>query len=204
MWSIVTAPLKLTAVSNNSKSNECAYRLFIESFNCSLGPCLSQETIEGSDQENWFANAGGAVKQRGLPCAWVVWGLCRATGPWPAGVARALGLPAGGGWSEVCLLREHLSGSQVALFLIIIFIVVSLDDIRVLPGGLKRGKKTSKISQNFQEVHVIRDRTGSNLRKGSKGKHTKLILWKAYLAILQFGAIVRCCTVVRLVQILRN
>lgn len=119
MWSIVTAPLKLTAVSNNSKSNECAYRLFIESFNCSLGPGLSQETIEGSDQANWFANAGGAVKQRGLPCAWVVWELSKMC-PCPTGMACALGWPVGVDprvdWSEVSFLREHLLGSQVTHF----------------------------------------------------------------------------------------
>lgn len=119
MWSIVTAPLKLTAVSNNSKSNECAYRLFIESFNCSLGPCLSQETIEASDQANWFANAGGAVKQRGLPCAWVMWELSKMH-LCPTGIACALGLPTGVdprvNWSEVSFLRAHLLGSQVTLF----------------------------------------------------------------------------------------
>lgn len=54
MWSILTAPLKLTAVSNNSQSNECAWRLFIESFNCSLGPCLSEETIGSPDRKTSF------------------------------------------------------------------------------------------------------------------------------------------------------
>lgn len=80
----------------------------------------------------------------------------------------------------------------------------SLDDKCVISGGLKCGKRTNKISPKFQEVPVTRDKTGSELRKGSEGKHAKLILWKAYLGILQFGAITCYCTVVRLMQVLRN
>lgn len=135
--------MKLTAVSNNSKSNECAYRLFIESSNCSLGPCLSQETIEGSDQANWFANAGGAMKQQGLPVP-----------GWYESFPKCAPIPLGLSgprvrWSMVSLLREHSLSSQVTLFLNYCFYrLPSLDD-KLVSGGKgveKELRRFSKIS----------------------------------------------------------
>lgn len=43
-----------------------------------------------------------------------------------------------------------------------------MDEKHVISAGFKCEKEL--ISQNFQEVHVMKDKTGSDLRKGSKGK----------------------------------
>lgn len=164
MWSIVTAPLKLTAVSNNSKSNECAYRLFIESFNCSLGPCLSEETIELSDQTNWFANAGDATEQRGVPSACPTWEFA-TTCPCPHwGCPNAATAPAA--WSRGKLANRSFSKSVSWLHSLLFVVVVVVSSLDNISGRLMCGKSTSNFPEFPGEMCVAR----SGRRKGSEEK----------------------------------